>query len=228
MKKFFYLLTIAATLTGCGLFEDIKSITEGTDPDFDEYAGMNKNTGTPTGTTFEIPNGVTIVLKGEDADEDGEGGIIADNSRGSGYLVIVNATVTNSTDTPCTMNLPAGLVIVSASGEYQNGLLVKETSMSVPANATASVRLHFYCLNSNREASISGGDFGIGVITDVEAFAPLFDVCKTKKVNIEEHSSAQYITFFTTATRIQEIVWAITQGKTFTTSDIEGFLKKVK
>lgn len=228
MKKIFCLLTIAAAICSCGLLEDLKSISEGTDGSFDQYAGMNINDGTPTGKAFEIPTGIKIALVGESGDEESDGKAIADNDRGSGYLVVVSATIQNETDTPCEMKFPAGLIVVSASGEFQNGMLAKETSILVPANSSTTVKLHFYCLNSGRESSISGGDFSFGCITDIDAFDPLFEVCKTKKINIEEHKSSQYITYFTTATRVQDIIWAITKGKTFTKADIEGYLKKVK
>ncbi|MCQ2143035.1 MAG: hypothetical protein MJY56_03090 [Bacteroidales bacterium] len=228
MKKFLCLVAAVAAMTGCALFEDIKSITDGEDPDFNEYKGMNVNEETPTGKAFALPAGIEASLVGCEGDVDGLLGEVSDDARGSGFLVIVELTLSNGNDSECEVVFPEGLVFVSASGDYQNGILVKETSISVPAGGERICKLHLYCLNSGRGASTSGGDFGIGVITDVEAFKPLFDVCRTKQVNIEEYKAGQYIKYYTIGTRIQEIVWAITKGKIFSTSEIADYLKKAK
>ena len=236
MKKLFLLLLSVGMLSSCvfnDLFKYSAEIEDGTDPNFDEYPGMNINDDPLEGELFELPEDVYITMifgeqnQREEEDQDEELKITGD-MYGSGLCVIVTLEITNDNSKDISLRLPAGLMVQSASSSYQNGILVKDVIIPVKANKTRSVSVRFYCLNVDAHGSDSGSEYALAYITNVKAFEPLFNVCAGKKVNIDEYKTSGILKYYSTSILVQEIVWAITRGKTFTEAEIQKYMKHVK
>ena len=225
------------TFASCSFIDAFKyyeEIEAGTDPNFDEYPGMNVNEEPLTGKVFEIPSvfNVSGLAMGEqnqseeeNQDEDLQ---VTGDMYGSGLFVIVTLNIENLTNQKQTLLLPQGLMLQSASSSYQNGILVKDVEIPFKANESRKVSVRFYCLNSSLHGSDAGASYNICYVTNVSAFEPLFNVCADKKLNIDEYRQISILGYYGAATTVQEIVWAITKGKTFTETEIKKYLKHVK
>lgn len=236
MKKFLLALMCTGLLASCAFGDLIKyseEINSGTDSNFDEYPGMNVNDNALTGTPFTLPAGITMeAITGQQNQEDEENQnemAITDDMYGSGLFIIVTLKIKNASDKAQTVTLPAGLLMQSSNGNYQNGILVKDVDIRVKAEASREVTVRFYCLNSSLHGSDVDATYSpFAYVTNVTAFQPLFNVCEEKKINVEEYASIGILKYYTACGIVQEIVWAITKGKTFKEKDIRKYLKHVK
>ena len=238
MKKIIFALLCTCCFCSCAFFDSITNaneISEGTDPSYDKYPGMNASTLPLTGIPYVLPDGfrLTRVIMGEqnqsseeDRDDDMK---VTDDMFGSGLFVIVTLDIKNLTDQHQVLELPRGLLLQSASTSYQNGILVKKVEIPFKANEERKVSIRFYCLNADLHGSDSGSEYApLGLVTNIPAFEPLFNVCEEKKINIDEYKTISILSYYGACTTVQEIVWAITQGKTFTEAEIKKYLKHVK
>lgn len=235
MKKIFLALMCTCFLASCSLFDAAKysaEISDGTDPSFDEYPGMNANTQPLEGEIFNWPETFTLnsVIVGEQNDStQNEDATVTDDMYGSGLCVIVTLDLTNTQNKKDTLRLPAGLLVQATSSTYQNGILVKRVNIPFKANERRVVSVRFYCLNVAAHASNSEAQFApLSLITNVPAFDPLFNVCAGKKLNINSYKGLNILSYYGACVTVQEIVWAITQGKTFKEKEIKKYLKHVK
>jgi hypothetical protein len=130
-----------------------------------------------------------------------------DTTMGSGYYVRILLPLTNTTGSNIDVELPAALIFQNNSGEYQNGLLIKKVSFTVPANSTYYVVLHLYCCNLSRHASDGEAIYNRFVVCTNEPIIRLCELFKNKKINIEENPS----NYSTQVSKIQSIVWDLTQ-----------------
>ena len=238
MKKIFLALMCVGFMASCTFSDLLKyseEIKSGTIDDFNGYAGMNENDDALEGNPFVLPTGITIAeINGQQNQEDEEHQDselkITEDMYGSGLFIIVTLNITNESDKAQTVKLPAGLLLQSSNGNYQNGILVKNVNIRVKAESSREVTVRFYCLNSSLHGSDVDAAYGpFKYVTNITAFQPLFNVCEEKKINIDEYSSIGILKYYTACTIVQEIVWAITKGKTsFTEKDIRKYLKHVK
>ena len=237
MKKIFLALMCIACFASCTMIDAFKyseEINDGTISDYDRYPGMNVNTEPLTGKVFTWPSYIIInnVITGEQnqsQEEDQDADMkITNDMFGSGLFVIVTLTLENTSSQEKTLLLPRGLLLQSASSYSQNGILVKDVEIPFEPKERRVVSVRFYCLNSSLSASTSSDVYGIGYITNIPAFEPLFNVCEGKKLNINQYKSSNLLSYYGACTSVQEIVWAITKGKTFTEAEIKKYLKHVK
>ena len=237
MKKFLLALMCTGLLASCAFGDLIKyseEINSGTDDSFAEYPGMNANDDALTGLPWAPPAGITIAEitgeKNQSREEDQDENLaITENMYGSGCFIIVTLNITNESTKAQTVTLPKGLLLQSSNGDYQNGILVKDVNIRVKAEASREVTVRFYCLNNSLHGSSSESLYSpLKYVTNIAAFEPLFNVCEEKKINIDEYSSLGVLKYYTACGIVQEIVWAITKGKTFKEKDIRKYLKHVK
>ncbi len=113
--------------------------------------------------------------------------VSTDFSRGSGYYVRVRINLKNTTSSNRKVELPAGLVIKSRSGTYQNGVLLKKTSIDIPANKTILLDLHMYCGNAAKSSSSPSEKYDLAVISNSSSLHDLINRLKNKKINIEQY-----------------------------------------
>ena len=237
MKKIFLALMCIACFASCTMIDAFKyseEINDGTNADYDRYPGMNVNTEPLSGKVFTWPSYITInsVITGEQnqsQEEDQDADMkITEDMFGSGLFVIVTLNLENTSSQEKTLLLPRGLLLQSASAYSQNGILVKDVEIPFEPKERRIVSVRFYCLNSSLGASTSSDVYGIGYVTNIPAFEPLFNVCEGKKLNINQYKSSNLLSYYGACTSVQEIVWAITKGKTFTEAEIKKYLKHVK
>lgn len=238
MKKFFWALMCISFLASCSLFDAMKyseEINEGTDSSYDKYPGMNASELALTGTIHTWPaafqfNSIIMGQQNQSSEDDQDSDMkITEDMYGSGLFVIVTLDITNLTSEKQELLLPHGLLIQATSSSYQNGILVKDVTIPFKANENRKVSVRFYCLNSSLHGSDSEAAYGpLSLVTNIPAFEPLFNVAANKKLNINQYKTSGLLGYYGACTTVQEIVWAITQGKTFTEADIKKYLKHVK
>jgi hypothetical protein len=135
----------------------------------------------------------------------------ANVSLGSGLLVTILIPLKNTTSNRIDVEFPAGLIFESSSGRYQNGILLKKTKATVPANSTYYVSLHLYCGNASRSASSPSAHYLRPVVTNSELLLYLCGLVKNKKINIEENQGMLNIAnYVMMAFQLQQIVWKVT------------------
>ena len=209
-----------------------------------EIPGFGNDDGTLTGSAFNLPAGVTIfsdiaangncdgywnfseAKSYRSTNKDGsetERLILPKTTRsdslcyrGSGSgLVDLIIPLHNSNSTPVTVTFPAALVVQNLAGECQNGVLLKKTTVVIPANSDYYVNLSFYCANLSKGTPGESDLYNFAVVSDADPILELCNMVKDKKINIEEFDPTSYddqSTFTSQASMLQLIVWAVTDG----------------
>jgi hypothetical protein len=170
---------------------DAGGISGGTQP------GFGKDRRPPRGTPLSLPAGVQVVsapLTG--ADDDGNCSGTQLEPVGSGFMVRACLEMTNTSGGPVEVVFPPGLVIVSASETYQNGLLVERVVVTVPptppgpggadagtsGTVTVKVPLHMYCINLDGAPSDSAARYTLGPVTDHPQMREVFELMEGKDI----------------------------------------------
>jgi len=141
---------------------------------------------------------------------------------GSGCVDLL-IPLSNTRSTSVTVTIPAATILVSASGDYQNGILLQTVTITIPANSDYLVCLALYCGNLSRHASSDEEIYKWGVVSNVKPLLDLCDLLKNKKINISAFSpsvSDDYATYIDQASLLQVIVWKITEESGITGDDI--------
>ncbi|WP_164018394.1 hypothetical protein [Pyxidicoccus trucidator] len=219
-------LMVAALVGAAGCKDD----GDGTDPDDDTPAGVEpgfgKNRSAPKGTPFSFPAGVQVVsgtIKGANDDGDCSESQVA--PVGSGLNVRGCLEVRNTTGAPVQVVFPPGLVIVSASETYQNGILVEREVVTIPPTSngpggvdggaeseTVSIPLHLYCINKSSDPSDSSARFELGPITDHPKMREIFTLMEGKDISNQRDP----------VEAVQEAVFSVSDGDGLTAEDREA------
>lgn len=198
--------------------------------------GLGNTEGEPTGQKYSLPEG--IELQGEITGYEGDYNTTArasakkamvakrasnlkaevaadlspDFSRGSGYFVRLGIKLKNSTSSTKKLELPAGLIIKSRTGDYQNGVLLKKVSIDIPANKTIYLDLHMYCGNESKYASSETEKYDFAVISNSSSLHDLINRLKNKKINIEQYFKNNQVdqNYNAITGKLQDILWTIT------------------
>src|SRR5690606_36965847 len=124
-----------------------------------------------------LPEGVTVVgeiVGGECYD--------IDEFIGSGVYVDLCIGLRNDTDKEVTVTFPGGLVFISDTDEYQNGVVLEKTTIVLPAKKTKKFTFYTYCGNAERSASSSMGNYTFGPLTNSKLVNRLVEDLKGKKI----------------------------------------------
>lgn len=218
-------------------------------------AGLGENDGEPTGTPFRLPPGIELAGKikggysstlGRSASFDKKAALSdpevpkamtaptrADDTVipldivvGSGTYVKVFLPLKNTTSAPITLTFPAGLILRSVSGECQNGVLLKKTSVIVPTGRIYGVLLLMYCGNANRDASYSSEEYVFAVVSNSSLIVDMCERLKNKRINNEEYldGGSEYATssqYYEYKSNLQHILWDLTDyGEALSEEDI--------
>ncbi|WP_257666702.1 hypothetical protein [Parapedobacter tibetensis] len=118
-------LLLATSLFSCS--KDNDPGPEELEEEIGNLPGLGEKSGSPLGAQFTLPDGVTV---------DGEirGGICqeAEIQIGSGLLVTVCIGLRNDNDDEKTITFPGGLILISTTDSYQNGIVVKDETIVIP------------------------------------------------------------------------------------------------
>jgi hypothetical protein len=195
------LLLVMAALPACKKDKDeTPAIVQNND-------GFGKSTKEPVGRAFSLPAGVELLSKDAivgfdffDCD--------AQEEKGTGGDVALCMNFRNTTNKAITITLPAGLIFISNSTEDQNGLLIKNETIVIPANTTYTIGLNLYCINEERDGSDIFDTYKMGPITENAALTELIGLVKNKNLTKTEYAEV-----------VQEAVWSITDAKGLTAED---------
>jgi hypothetical protein len=183
------------------------------------HPGFGSDTRRPQGTPFALPAGLEIAGPIMGADDDGNCPKPRTRNLGSGLEVRVCVPIRNRTGGGITVIFPPGLVIVSASETYQNGVLVEREVVTIPPTVISGNRLrdkdesdivyvplHTYCLNKAKATSTSEARFELGPVSSHAAMSELYAYMvgkdfKDYRDRVEE---------------LQEVVWDILRHGRFT------------
>lgn len=149
--------------------------------------GFGKDERRPAGPPFALPPGLEIAGPIVGADDDGNCPGPQTKDVGSGLWVRACLPVRNRTGGGVTVVFPPGLVIVSASEGFQNGLLVESTLLVVPPYTVSGnklrdkkdsdiiyIPLHTYCINQAKDPSTPSARFELGPVTSHAGFSELY------------------------------------------------------
>ena len=151
----------------------------------------------PTGTPFSLPAGVSTVgsLKGPDASCEA-----ATRVGFSAQLVEVCITLHNSTANTITTTFPPKIVLISKSGDVQNGTQVQPMTVPVPVGRDTTVVLELYCVNLSRHATAPGDEYTLGVVSDNTGLQEIASILANKV--IDESSVWD----------VQDAIWEVSDG----------------
>lgn len=237
MKKIWYLFSViffTASLVACGGDENDSGNSETPPPNQTQepgkIPGLGEYPGEIQGTPFALPDGVYLngsitgasmaydpaSFKKEMRQEEEVQKIIfnfvfsEDVVVGSGFDVILAIPLVNSNSTESEVIFPARLVMKAKSSDYQNGILLKETKVKIPAGASYTVALIMYCGNLHRSGSSVTSFYELGVILDSPLIKDLTDRLVDKKINYEEHTKSEENQYWTQYERLADMVWDLT------------------
>lgn len=227
-----------------------------------EIPGLGNKEGEITGTQFQLPGGVSIVgsiwggyeypsrtrsmsiNKHEFTHKRiniyatrAAGGQKVETMIGCGEYVTLYMVLQNTSNKSVEVIFPAGLIAKSLSGNAQNGVLLKKTSLILNANSTKALILMMFCGNLDRHESSSDEEYKFVAVSNSSLIVDLCDRLKSKKLNYEEYNlpniyditnlenfdveayySSQY---FENWDNLQEILWKLTdEGLALSASDI--------
>jgi hypothetical protein len=253
MRKWFrlsFLALVSVFLISCGSSGGGSSGSSGDKAG--DISGLGNNTGELSGEEFVLPDGVEIDSGGiqghkimgkqvVDIDDsltefsskfDNElytpnYNIVSgtyDAAVGSGYsFVDVLIPLRNHNNVTTKVIFPARLIARSSTGEYQNGVLIKETSITLPANSLYKVMLTMYCGNLHRHVSY-GEIYDRLIVSDSAILKDLTDRVVNKKINVEEYADSEESEYWETAIMLQSAVWSLTEHSTGLTKDMKDWI----
>ncbi|MDJ1491814.1 hypothetical protein QNI19_02650 [Cytophagaceae bacterium DM2B3-1] len=194
--------------------------------------GLGEEEGIPEGTEFKLPAGIKLTgpIVGDDYIYDGESCIVD----GAGHYVTVSLPLENTTTVPITIEFPAGLIIISLSGDYQHGILLEKVIVTIPAksgtsdnggssNGQCQATLMLSCLNIMKDPANSEAEFILGPVTSSALIKDLLDKLSDKKILYSAYSDKTK--FYETESYVQDALWSITDGTGLTEEDLENIDK---
>lgn len=174
--------------------EEIEPDQQGARPPRQARVGLGPSTARPRGRPMLFPLGVRIrgPLRG---------GATQGERVGSGRGYVDVGFHLSARERTLQVRLPAGLTMVSKSTQVQNGLLVQDVNVEVPADSVRQLILEMYCANQARKPADENTEFVLGpVVDDDPALRELFDLLKGRTIPGDK------------AELVQKAVWEITDG----------------
>jgi hypothetical protein len=221
------LATIAAmTLTtGCSKDDGAGELSE-------TMTGLGEDDGVPTGRQYALPDGVEVIgdMKGG---YDGEmltrSPIVkeryatpeqirleAEQSKlraaddfqylSIGRYVEVTMVLENVTSDEIRFTLPAGLIFICVGGGSQNGFLIKDVEIRIPARTKVYLLINLFCCNHGRSASSSYDEYIFGPVTNNPLLLEIIEAVRNKHLPAygdDDYSDVSYV--------LQSIVWEVTE-----------------
>ncbi len=173
--------------------------------------GLGEKPGELTGTPFKLPENIVIsgkILGGFELNSYDRSlksrkqshlplssKIITKVESGSSYVTIGCGTyvslyivLKNTGNSEVQIIFPAGLIAKSLSGNSQNGVLLKKSSIKIGAKSTKYVLLMMFCGNAHLGASSVSEEYKFSVVSNSSLIIDLCNRLKNKKINIEEYN----------------------------------------
>lgn len=225
MKKIKYL--VAAVLIVVGSFVSCdKSDSESKD-DPSNIPGMGEAGGSlEVVAPFVMPLGVSIIGEisgfgdGVDAVEGGsallESSLINTKSgffsRGSGgQWIILEILLQNDNDEETDFSFASGCLFECQHQNYQHAICMGPVRFRLAARIQTRIKLLLYCINKGRSGSEAGIGYNLRGVTKSERMMKLCNALQYKKIDVSYYEG-QMSDYLVKCNRIQDIVWAITNG----------------
>lgn len=174
--------------------------------------GLGETGGTLQGAMFSLPDEVTVIgdITGELCEE-------ATFRIGSGYYVTVCVGLRNDSEQEKTITFPAGLVLISTTDNYQNGVVLTNETFVIPAKQTIRFVFHTYCGNASRSSASSSAVYTFGPITNSKLITRLINDLKNKKISAIDYMDGDDLDdeYGMIASTVQSLLWMITDGDLF-------------
>jgi hypothetical protein len=225
--KLFYLLVLA-------LFIGLASCEKN-----DELPGHIPGMGDTPGEielsdTFRFPEGIHLLgeIKGFDGDMTGY------SRFGSGTNACglkIKFTLVNSLNESRTVFFPKGLVIVSDSVNYKNGILLQTTWVTIQANSTRNIMMELCGLETNDPDTNQHISYSILGRSDSELIKNLLDIIAWKKINYEMINGTfsgyakapKGYSYSDIANRLRDIVYNLTTYDADISSEDKAFINGI-
>ncbi|MDR2121166.1 MAG: hypothetical protein LBP64_09900 [Tannerella sp.] len=220
-----------------------------------KIAGLGNTKGEPAGTPFKLPDGIetagrimggydpanyyqsvgkrdalpyTGFIRTKTVQTRAAGDTVrVDTIVGSGMLhVQIFIPLKNTTSQDISITFPAGLILKSVTDSCQNGLLLKKTTVDVPAKGFCGVLLIMYCGNEELSQSLTTEEYVFTVISSSSLIMDLCERVKNKRINTEEYPSGRHgyadsEQYYDYALKLQYMVWKLTDwGELLSEEDI--------
>lgn len=166
--------------------------------------GANAPWAAPIGTAFVLPSGVELV-GGEISRNVTEGPCVAlQPIEYGGDQLPACITFKNTTAVDITVKFPAGLVFLSKDPETQNGIILQEHDVVVPAGETTSFRFALFCLNEHCYFGDTTTRFTFGNVSSDPVMLELVALVRGRKMDRNAVSTAFFLV---------RAVWDVTGGR---------------
>lgn len=143
--------------------------------------GKNAPFASPAGTDFTLPTG--IVLDGEiSGDLDAAGCAEKSYVEYGGDLLPACLPLKNTTSADITVKIPAGLTFIATNPETQNGIVLQDHELVVPANSSAVFHFRLFCLNEHCRFGSKEDRFTFGKVTTHAGLLEIIGLARTKKL----------------------------------------------
>ncbi|MBX3190329.1 MAG: hypothetical protein KF819_25240 [Labilithrix sp.] len=165
--------------------------------------GANAAYANPAGTPFALPAGVEQVgeITGDFSTPECE---TAEDVEYGGDLLPACVGLKNTTGAEIVVKIPAGLFFISEDPEVQNGIILQDHDLTIPAGATKYFRFDLFCANKNCIFGSKASRFTFGNVTNDPLLRELVDLAKNKVLRRSTGSKTAYV--------FGQAIWDVTEG----------------
>lgn len=143
-----------------------------------------------------------------------------ENTVGSGGgWVILDIEIDNTTDKEAEFYLLGGSVIECQETGYQHAICINRVDVSVEAESSRNIKLLAYCINKGRSGSKPNISYIIKGVSNSDRMMRLVEALEDKKIDIRDYLPDNKMEFIELSKKIQDIIWAITNGAGLTDAD---------
>jgi hypothetical protein len=153
-----------------------------------------------------------------------------------GKMIKLKLTLLNTGNSPRTVFFPKGLLWECNTSGYQHAICLQTSWVCLKANETRTILLDLYCVNYGLSQSDEKAIYKILGICNSQVIGNLLNLIGWKKINYEmifgyfggtKGVSVTVPTYDEITTRMQDIVWNLTNnGKDISTDD-EAFIQSI-
>lgn len=196
-------LAMAVALTGCSSSSNsTPSGDGGGGGSGDCKTGKNAPFANPAGTPFVLPAGVT--LKGEiTGDFEPDCKVESDPIEYGSDLIIACMGFVNASTSEIKLKLPAGLFFIVKAADGQNGLMLQDHELTLPAGTTTFFKINLFCANKHCVYGRKTDRYTFGNVTSDAKLLELVGLAKKVKLEFG-HTNEAYA--------FGQAIWDITDG----------------
>jgi hypothetical protein len=136
-----------------------------------------------------------------------------------GGWVILDMVIDNTLDKEANFYLLGGSVIECRKVGYQHAICIKRVDVVVEANSTKEIKLLVYCINKGRSGSSPDISYMVKGVSSSDRMMRLVEALEDKKIDIRDYLPDDKLDFIELSEKIQDIVWAITNGSGLSDDD---------